>query len=137
MARTAAIGLRRDPHPPMPMVIPLRNSPTSSSSDSRLSVIVRTVCRAALLDEGGPLLVGHAGHVELVGEPLFEPVAPPDVDRVDPVEGLLGPADDGRALGGDVGRHLVGGVDQLVAGERPGAPTRSAWSSAAEAGLAV
>ena len=31
----------------------------------------------ALLDEGGPLLVGHAGHVELVGEALLEPVARP------------------------------------------------------------
>ena len=38
MARTSDIGLRRDPHPPMPMVIPSRNSPTSSSV-TRLSVI--------------------------------------------------------------------------------------------------
>ena len=85
MARTAAMGLRRDPQPPMPMVIPLRNSPTSSSSDSRLSAMVPDSVRSvggvmatvggvgvALLDEGGPLLVGHAGHMELVGEALLE-----------------------------------------------------------------
>src|SRR5664280_3809496 len=106
MARTAAIGLRRDPQPPIPMVIPLRNSPIRSSSDSRLSAMSRRPVwdvhsrsaplvllprvrsasgpdrqpglpggvRVPLLDEGGPLLVGHAGHVQLVGEPLLEPI---------------------------------------------------------------
>ena len=73
----------------------------------------------ALLDEGGPLFVGHAGDVQLVGEALFEPVAALDVDRVDPVQRLLGPSQDGRAFGGDVGGDLVGGVDELVpAGRR-------------------
>ena len=93
MARTAAIGLRREPQPPMPMVMPLRSSPTSSSRVSRLSAMsvlpvgaVRSVgvvtsvpssggVGVALLDEGRPLLVGHAGHVQLVGEALLEPVA--------------------------------------------------------------
>ncbi len=37
MARTAAIGLRREPQPPSPIVIPSRSSPTSSSRVVRLS----------------------------------------------------------------------------------------------------
>ena len=38
MARTMLIGLRREPQPPMPMVMPSRSSATTSSSDMRLSV---------------------------------------------------------------------------------------------------
>ncbi|SKV80863.1 Uncharacterised protein [Mycobacteroides abscessus subsp. abscessus] len=37
IARTKAIGLRREPQPPRPMVIPLRSSATTSSSVVRLS----------------------------------------------------------------------------------------------------
>ena len=37
MARTTAMGLRRDPQPPMPMVMPERSSPTMSSMVVRLS----------------------------------------------------------------------------------------------------
>src|SRR3954447_25359717 len=36
-ARTRAIGLRRDPHPPMPTVMPSRTSLTASSMVTRLS----------------------------------------------------------------------------------------------------
>src|SRR5689334_1063398 len=36
-ARTRAIGLRREPHPPMPTVMPSRTSPTASSMVTRLS----------------------------------------------------------------------------------------------------
>src|SRR5580700_11823729 len=104
MARTTAIGLRREPQPPIPMVMPERSSPTMSSTVVRLSAIRRSLAHSgyspggvgvALLDEGGPLLVGHAAHVELVREALLEAVALLDVDRVDAVERLLGPADDG------------------------------------------
>ena len=38
MARTMLIGLRREPHPPIPMVMPSRSSATTSSSVIRLSV---------------------------------------------------------------------------------------------------
>jgi hypothetical protein len=37
MARTMAIGLRRDPQPPMPIVMPSCSSPTISSIVTRLS----------------------------------------------------------------------------------------------------
>ena len=37
MARTTAMGLRREPQPPMPMVMPERSSPTMSSTVVRLS----------------------------------------------------------------------------------------------------
>src|SRR5580700_11016832 len=108
MARTTAMGLRRDPQPPMPMVMPERSSPTMSSMVVRLSPTAssprsRRGVGVALLDEGGPLLVGHAAHVQLVGEALLEAVAALDVDRIDPVERLLGPPNDGGALLGDVG----------------------------------
>src|ERR1700727_544258 len=135
MARIAAIGFRRVPQPPTPMVMPLRSSLTSSSNVSLLSAMVSCpVLRSgvvgadvgcvlllggvgfALLDEGRALLVGHPGYVELVGEPLLKPVAGLHVDGVDAVERLLGPPDDGRALGGDLGRHPVGRVHQLVRG---------------------
>src|SRR5271157_4406709 len=116
MARTTAMGLRREPHPPIPMVMPERSSPTMASTVVRLSAITCSFrgVGVALLDEGGPLLVGHTAHVQLVGEPLFEAVAALHVDRVDPVERLLGPADDGRALGGDVAGQLEGGRTEAV-----------------------
>src|SRR5580700_6544432 len=97
MARTTAMGLRREPQPPIPMVMPERSSLTMSSTVVRLSDIrpSRRGVGVALLDEGGPLLVGHAAHVQLVGEALLVAVAALDVDRVDAVERLLGPADDG------------------------------------------
>jgi hypothetical protein len=40
-ARTSAIGLRREPQPPMPTVMPSRISPTTSSSVTRLSGTTR------------------------------------------------------------------------------------------------
>src|SRR5258708_7813863 len=115
MARTTAMGLRREPQPPIPTVMPERSSPTMSSMVVRLSAIRACSLRrvgsrggvgVALLDEGGPLFVGHAAHVEFVGEALLEAVAALHVDGVDAVERLLGPADDGRALGGDLGGQL-------------------------------
>jgi hypothetical protein len=39
IARMIDIGLRRLPHPPMPIVIPDRNSETTSSSVIRLSLL--------------------------------------------------------------------------------------------------
>src|SRR5271165_5845003 len=116
MARTTAMGLRREPQPPMPIVMPERSSLTMSSTVVRLSAISGSLrgVGVALLDEGGPLLVGHAAHVELVGEALLEAVAALHVDRVDPVERLLGPADDRRALGGDVAGQLERGRPEAV-----------------------
>ena len=38
-SRTSDMGLRREPHPPMPMVMPLRSSDTTSASVVRLSGI--------------------------------------------------------------------------------------------------
>src|SRR5665213_1121959 len=78
IALTAAMGLRRDPHPPMPMVMPLVSSPTSSSRVARLSLIelppsvhsLRSVS-LSLFDECSPLLVGHAPDMEFIGETLF------------------------------------------------------------------
>src|SRR5580704_18832495 len=108
MARTTAMGLRREPQPPMPMVMPERSSLTMSSTVVRLSDIRPSLrgVGVALLDEGGPLLVGYPAHMKLVGEALFVAIAALHVDGVDAVERLLGPADDRRALGGDVGGQL-------------------------------
>ena len=81
MARTAAIGLRREPQPPMPIVIPLRELADQVVerhplvSHGRLPTCVRV--GVALLHERRPLLVGHPGDVELVGEALLESVAAP------------------------------------------------------------
>src|SRR5437660_8602968 len=106
MARTSDIGLRLDPHPPMPTVIPSDSSATTSSSVVRLSA---TGSAVVLVDEGLPGLVGHVRQVELEGEALLVAIAAPDVDGVDPVQGLLGPPDDGGVLGRDLGGHLPGG----------------------------
>jgi hypothetical protein len=46
MARTSDIGLRRDPQPPMPTVIPSRSSAISSSSVKRLSIELPSVVEA-------------------------------------------------------------------------------------------
>ena len=64
MARTMLIGLRRDPQPPMPMVMPSRSSATTSSSVIRLSTtsLLRRYSDGvgvALLDERVAQLVGR------------------------------------------------------------------------------
>src|SRR5215216_4046316 len=104
----------------MPMVIPSASSATASSSVQRLSLMVGPPPPAsagsfpggALLDEGVPVLVGHAGQVELEGEALLEAVRALDVDRVDAVERGLGRPDHRGALGGDRAGHLEGGLPQ-------------------------
>ena len=103
MARTTAMGLRRDPHPPKPMVMPVAELADHVVDGGALVAHRRPWrsrggVRVALVDEGLALLVGHARDVELVGEPLLEAVAALHVDGVDAVERLLGPADDGGAL---------------------------------------
>src|SRR5437764_10862647 len=105
------IGLRREPHPPMPIVIPSRSSATTSAS-----VVLLSATSVRLLDEGVPSPVALAGQVELEGEALLEAVAALHVDGVDAVERLLGRPDHRRALLGDGPSHLEGGVSQLVPG---------------------
>ena len=61
------------------------------------------------------MLVGPAGEVDLEGESLLEAVAALDVDRVDPVQRLLGQPDDVRVLRGDLAGDLVGRSAQLLA----------------------
>src|SRR5205807_9392276 len=111
MARTSDMGLRREPHPPMPTVIPSASSATTSSSVVRLSA---TLSAAALVDERLPGLVGDVRQVELEGEALLEAVAALHVDGVDAVQRLLGPTDDRGVLRCDLGRHLTGGGAQLA-----------------------
>src|SRR5438094_5951689 len=101
------IGLRLEPHPPMPTVIPSRSSSTTSASVVRLSAI-------GLADEGIARPVALARQVQLEGEALLEPVAALDVNRVDAVERLLGRPDDATALRGDGLGHLHGHLAELV-----------------------
>src|SRR6476659_9304538 len=94
MARTMLIGLRREPHPPIPMVMPSRNSATTSSSVMRLSATLLLFRRVgvALVDERVAQLVGDAGEIELEREALLEPIGALDIPQVDAVEALLGRA---------------------------------------------
>src|SRR3954453_22826702 len=101
IARTSAIGLRREPQPPMPIVMPSRSSPTTSSMVARLSAIVFLPV-LALVDERVPRLVTRAGEVELEGEALLEAVGPSHVNRVDAVERLLRRTHDDRVGRGDL-----------------------------------
>src|SRR3954468_3877610 len=107
IARTNAIGFRREPHPPMPSVMPSRSSPTTSSIVIRLSGI-RLLPLVTPLDERVARLVTRPGQVELEREPLLEPVGPAHVDRVDPVQRLLRRPDHDRVdlcdLRGDLAR---------------------------------
>src|SRR5438445_3656297 len=50
MARTIDIGFRRDPQPPMPMVMPSSSSATTSSSLMRLSAIAPILTSSQLAD---------------------------------------------------------------------------------------
>src|SRR3546814_15458815 len=69
-----------------------------------------SACRAVCCSLGLPCFlgpgefiaqfIGHAHEIELHREALLEAVALVDVDRVDPVEGLLGRANAARVLGG-------------------------------------
>src|SRR4051812_15306528 len=113
MARTMLIGLRREPQPPIPMVMPSRSSATTSSSVIRLSTTLLLLLGSvgvALLDERVAQLVGDAREIELEGEPLLEPVRALDVPQIDAVEALLGRPHDGRGLRRDVGGHCEGSV---------------------------
>src|SRR5262249_31590624 len=106
MARTSAIGLRRDPQPPIPIVMPERSSPATSSglmtaTPSALPVPARPP---------GPL--GGGGEAELEREPLFVPVRALDVDGIDAVQRLLGQPDGGGVLGGDLAGHGARGGPQ-------------------------
>src|SRR5690242_11599458 len=96
-----AIGLRRDPQPPMPMVIPLCTDDTASSrvvllSDitSPLALLVPAASRLSLLGtrERVPVFVGDAGQVEFEREALFHAVPRGDRLDVDEVQRLLGGA---------------------------------------------
>src|SRR5438132_3897158 len=95
-ARTSDMGLRREPHPPMPMVMPSRSSAANSSWVRRLSAtwLGGSAALGGLLQVGPPDLPPHVGQVQLEREALFEPVAPAHVGGVDAVQGLLGPPDD-------------------------------------------
>src|SRR5215813_10664348 len=109
MARTSAIGLRRDPQPPIPTVMPERSSPATSSA-------LMTVTRSPLsVDESLACRVGDPGQVELVGEPLLVPVGTLDVDGVDAVQRLLGQPDGGGVLGGDLAGNGERGRPQAAA----------------------
>src|SRR5258706_4164710 len=112
------MGLRREPQPPMPIVMPSRSSATTSSSVMRLSLIVRCLLDGiwvAALDERVAQLVGHAGQVELEGEALLVAVRTLHVPQVDAVEALFRSPDDGGRLLGDRGGHRERGVAQFVA----------------------
>src|SRR5690348_15845104 len=99
MARTSAIGLRRDPQPPIPTVMPERSSPATSSA-------LRTVTRSPVpVDERLAGRVGDPGEVELEGAPLLVPVGALDVDRVDAVQRLLSQPGGGWVLGGVLARQ--------------------------------
>src|SRR5438309_1858728 len=105
------MGLRRDPHPPMPMVIPSRSSETTSASVVRLSNVIQPARgRLTLVHERLPVAVALTPQVELEGEALLEAVAALDVDGIDAVERLLGRPNDGgallRDLTGDLERRL-------------------------------
>src|SRR5215207_9210648 len=101
MARTMLIGLRREPQPPIPIVMPSRSSATTSSSVIRLSVTVLLLLGrvgVALLDERVAQLVGDAGEVELEREALREAVRTLHVPEIDAVEALLRRPHDRRGL---------------------------------------
>src|SRR3954451_24358831 len=97
----------------MPIVMPSRSSPTTSSMVALLSVIV-FLPLLALVDERVPRLVTRAGEVELEGEALLEPVGPSHVDRVDAIERLLRRAHDDGVDRGDLRGDLARCGAELV-----------------------
>src|SRR3954471_12125951 len=109
IARTSAMGFRREPQPPIPMVIPSDSSATTSAGVIRLSRIPRPV------HEGGPGFVGGADQVQLERETLLVAVTAVDVLRVDAVDRLLRPADHAGVLGRDLLRQGQGGGVEFVA----------------------
>src|SRR5580693_6358835 len=92
IARTSAIGLRREPKPPIPIVMPDRSSPATCSGVST------STGTSVPVHEGLPRLVRDSGQVELEGESLLVAIRPPDVHRFDAVQRLLGQPQDLRML---------------------------------------
>src|ERR1700731_2239185 len=137
MARTNAIGLRRDPQPPMPIVIPLRSCATASSRVVLLSGTMRrsppqaggTPTSSLLLSSSSPaalllalrrtgkrvaVLVGNPGEIEFEGKALLHAVTGVDALDVDEVQRLLGRADNPGVLGSNVARHPQRGFVELL-----------------------
>nr|BFE78655.1 hypothetical protein GCM10020093_012560 [Planobispora longispora] len=107
--------MRREPQPPIPIVVPLSSEPTISSTVVTFDAACATGI-TPLGDEGVAVPVARAHQVELEGEALLETVAAVDVDRVDAVQRLLGAPDDVGVLGGDLGRDRQGGLAEPVGG---------------------
>src|ERR1700682_4222598 len=123
MARTKAIGLRRDPQPPMPIVLPSRRSATAASRVVLLSVILPPVvpCAArvgpSLLPaesrllpfgcacERVAVLVRYSREVELERKALLHAVTGVHPLHVYQVQRLLRGADHPGGLDGDVAGH--------------------------------
>src|SRR5690242_13896558 len=112
-----AIGLRREPQPPMPIVMPLSTPATASSSVVRLSVTISPLASLVPAEslvplvrarERVPVFVRDTGEVELEGEPLLHPVAGGHGLHVDEVQRLFGRADHPGVLRRDVARHPKG-----------------------------
>src|SRR4051794_34577407 len=107
-----AIGFRREPHPPTPIVMPSRSSRTMSSTVARLSGIAGPL--VALVDERIARLVRDAGEVELECEALLEAVRPLHVNRIDPVQRLLRRDYDAPIESSDLRSGLKSGIAQLI-----------------------
>src|SRR5437870_1927824 len=97
IARTSDMGFRREPHPPIPIVMPSESDAMTSSWVRRLSVLT---CRRSffescvpLVDEGLARFIRNAGQVQLVSEPLLEAIRLLHVDGIDPVQRFLGAPD--------------------------------------------
>src|SRR4051794_903316 len=106
IARMIDMGLRLLPHPPIPIVMPSRSWATTSSSVNLLSVVTfRSLVelRFPLGDKGVARFVAYTRQIQLEREALLEPVRPLHINRVNPVERLLGGTYHRRALLGDLG----------------------------------
>src|ERR1700682_1284740 len=95
---TTDIGLRREPHPPIPIVMPSCISATISSSVTRLSATFAFEIGLSLLDESLAGLVRHAGVVQLERKTLLDAIALAGIDRLDDIDRLLGATDYCRVL---------------------------------------
>ena len=111
MARTMDMGLRREPQPPIPIVIPSRSSATTSSSVRRLSVVTgflpASVARASS---------GAGVRFSSKTRPISRRKRAPRVDGVDGVQRRTCPTQHERALRREGRRHLPSGRQQPVAG---------------------
>ena len=107
--------MRRDPQPPMPIVMPLSIADDGFVEGGPLVGHALLLDPLAVPDERVAVFICHAGQVQFERKALLHPVTGVHLLHIDEIQGLLGGPDHPGVLGGNVARDPKRGVIQVSA----------------------